>query len=57
MKVEPAIIGRRVLGLVGQGLPDHQIRCPDCRQVIHMRDLAAVLSHERRHIADVANVR
>lgn len=57
MKADSAITGRRVLGLVGEGLPDHQIRCPDCRQVIDMRDLGAVLAHERRHIADVANVR
>lgn len=56
MKGEPAAVGRRILGLVGEGLPDHHIRCPDCRQVIDMQDLSAVLAHERRHTAEAANV-
>jgi hypothetical protein len=46
VRVEPAITGRRVVGLVRGDVPEHHIRCPACRTLLDMRDLGAVLEHE-----------
>ena len=55
MKAEPAIIGRRVVGLIRDDLPDHHIRCPRCGCLLDMRKLDRLIRHEQRCEADPAN--
>ena len=56
MKVEAAIIGRRVVGLVREDMSEHHTRCPRCGCLLDMRKLDRLTRHERRCEADPANV-
>ena len=53
MKAEPAIEGRRVIGLVRDDLPVHHIRCPRCDCLLDMRKLDGLIRHDQRCEAEV----